>query len=107
MNILYKAGAPHIHGVWIAFEDITGGGCYSALGKNPGFRGRSPFTMTELGAPPGWQLMSFANNCGGETESTIMHEMLHALGVKQGCRKSGKTYLTCPRTMVTIVTRGT
>ena len=85
-SLVSSTGAPHANGIWIAFEDVTGNGCYSALGKAPGFRGRSPFTITELGAPSGWQLMSYGtmaqSSCSGGDEGTLMHEMLHALGVK-------------------------
>lgn len=42
--------------------------------------------MTELGAPSGWQIMSYGtmavSSCSGLDEGTLMHEMLHALGVK-------------------------
>ena len=80
-------GAPHANGIIIAFQDLTGNGCYSALGKAPGFKGRSPLSsITDFGAPSGWQLMSYGtmdtSSCSGDDEGTLMHEMLHALGVK-------------------------
>ena len=34
------SSAPHTNGIIFAFEDITGFGCYSALGRAPGFIGR-------------------------------------------------------------------
>ena len=68
----FCSGAPHTNGIIIAWQDITGNGCYSALGRAPGFNGRSPFTITELGAPSGWQLMSYGDmatsSCSGLDE---------------------------------------
>lgn len=40
------SSAPYTNGIIFAFEDITGFGCYSALGRAPGFIGR--------GADAGW-----------------------------------------------------
>ena len=75
------------NGIFIAWQDFTGGGCYSALGKAPGFIGNSPANnIGELGGPPAWQLMSYGDmsgsSCRGDSHSTIMHEFMHAMGVK-------------------------
>ena len=47
--------APFINGIVIAFENLTGNGCYSALGRAPGFVGRAPNVgitqVTEFGVP--------------------------------------------------------
>ena len=82
----------YMHGIFIIFEDVSGTGCYSALGRSPGFIGSSGVeSISELGAPgwpgwPGWQVMAFGtmpvSSCNGLDEGTIMHEMLHALGVQ-------------------------
>ena len=41
----------------------------------------------ELGGPPAWQLMSYGDmagsSCRCDSQSTIMHEFMHAIGVKQ------------------------
>lgn len=54
--------APFENGILIAFEDLTGGGCYSSIGVAPGFIGRAPDSgfnaIIDFGAPSGWQLMS-------------------------------------------------
>ena len=33
------------------------------------------------GLPETWQVISMKANCGGDTEATVHHEMLHAIGV--------------------------
>ena len=54
--------APFTNGIVFAFEDMTGAGCYSALGKAPGFIGRSADDgnddITDFGVPSTWQLIS-------------------------------------------------
>ena len=82
------ANAPFVNGIVFAFEDITGNGCYSSLGKAPGFIGRAAddgFTdITAFGVPAGWQLLSLGamdnSNCDGTDKATIKHELLHAMG---------------------------
>ena len=31
----------YINGIWIVYEDVSGTGCYSALGKSPGYIGKA------------------------------------------------------------------
>ena len=38
------------------------------------------FQVLELGAPSTWQLLSLDSDCEGESETTIIHEMIHAWG---------------------------
>ena len=54
-------------------------------GLNTFFSGhRTLFTalylVLELGAPSTWQLLSLDSECEGESETTIIHEMVHAWG---------------------------
>ena len=65
-------------------ETHTTGGCWSALGQVDGFygEGRSLISsLKETGAPETWQVIGMeAKGCGGHTEYTVHHEVLHALG---------------------------
>ena len=87
-NQVSSTSAPFTNGIVIAFEDITGFGCYSALGKAPGFSGRAGSAgfnaITDFGVPSGWQLLSLggmsASSCDGQSMGTIKHEFLHAMG---------------------------
>ena len=38
------------------------------------------FSVLALGAPSTWQLLSLDSECEGESETTIVHEMIHAWG---------------------------
>lgn len=69
----------HTHGIMFAWETLTGGGCWSALGNAPGYTGGLG-DIEDLGAKPEWQIISLAASCGGLTKSTIQHEVMHALG---------------------------
>ena len=69
-----------IIGVLITWGNITGGGCWSTTGVAEGFSGFSTKEVFELGAPPTWQLLSLADECSGNRESTIVHEIIHAWG---------------------------
>ena len=64
--------------VW---ENYTGGGCWSGLGQISGYSAGVFSSMTQTGAPAGWQVIAMAENCGGGTAATVHHEVLHALGV--------------------------
>ena len=70
-------------GIMFIWETHTNGGCWSALGQVDGFTGESFITSihNDTGAPETWQVIALAAVCGGETEATIHHEVLHALGV--------------------------
>ena len=79
----------YTNGIWMIFEDVSGTPkhCYSAMGKAPGFIGSANSevsSITELGAPAGWQVMAFGtvaiSQCDSFNELAIQHEMLHALG---------------------------
>ena len=70
--------AAYENGVIFVFENITGWGCYSALGKEPGFIGMAqhPFnSITDFGVPAGWQLVSMGtldkSMCDGTDPVTI------------------------------------
>ena len=67
--------------VFVYEEELTEVGCYSSVGRNPGFVWGTIFSsITETGAPSGWQIVALADNCDGLTESTVHHEFMHALG---------------------------
>ena len=69
------------HGIVFIDGDSDGyGGCWSALGLAPGFRGSATKKVEEFGAPPTWQVISLAEGCGGNTRNTVQHEVQHALG---------------------------
>ena len=38
------------------------------------------YLVLALGAPSTWQLLSLDSECEGESETTIVHEMIHAWG---------------------------
>ena len=60
-------------------EDVTGGGCFSALGRAPGFLSSDTqstsgvSSIDELGAPAGWQEISLGDGCEGP--GVVMHEV--------------------------------
>ena len=70
-------------GIMFIWETHTNGGCWSALGQFDGFIGSSSITsiQNDTGAPDTWQVIAMAADCGGATEATVHHEVLHALGV--------------------------
>ena len=68
-------------GLMFVWENWTGGGCWSGLGRISGYSNGVFTSMTETGSPPGWQVIAMAENCGGGTAPTVHHEVLHALGV--------------------------
>ena len=71
-------------GIMFLWETHTTGGCWSALGQVDGFTGGDDSvisSLSETGAPKTWQVIAMATDCGGGTESTVHHEVLHALGV--------------------------
>ena len=74
------------NGVIFAFENITGWGCYSALGKDPGFIGMAqhPFySITDFGAPAGWQILSMGtldmSMCDGTDPVTIQEQKVQKI----------------------------
>ena len=71
-------------GIMFVWQTHTDGGCWSALGQVDGFTGSSLITSlnNDTGAPDTWQVIAMANDtCRGNSESTVHHEVLHALGV--------------------------
>ena len=70
-------------GIIFVWETHTNGGCWSTLGQRDGFTGSSLITSiyNDTGAPDTWQVIAMAADCGGGTEGTVHHEVLHALGV--------------------------
>lgn len=71
-------------GIMFLWETHTTGGCWSALGQVDGFTGDENSlisSLSETGAPKTWQVIAMAKSCGGSTEATVHHEVLHALGV--------------------------
>ena len=81
----------YINGILIVEPDDSAAGCFSALGKSPGFVGLSGVhSISELGAPSGWQVLA----CDGLDEGYFQHEMLHALGVEhEHSRQDRDNYL--------------
>lgn len=66
------------HGIVFA---LTNSGCFSALGVAPGFTGGFKSSITQLGVPRSWQLVSVAEDCfDGLEETAIIHLLLHVLG---------------------------
>ena len=83
--------ASYTNGILFIFEDVSGTpkSCYSALGKSPGYVGKTgASSIVDLGAPAGWQVIALGtlpiSGCDGSSEQAIHHEMLHALGFLQG-----------------------
>lgn len=69
------------HGLMFA-HNANNGGCWSALGQVSGYTGSTSWSRIEdSGAPPNWQPIGMSSNCGGDSPATVMHEVLHALGV--------------------------
>ena len=68
-------------GIMFVWENYTGGGCWSGLGQISGYSAGVFQSMTQTGAPAGWQVIAMAEDCGGGTAATVHHEVLHALGV--------------------------
>ena len=71
-------------GIMFLWETHTKGGCWSAMGQVDGFKADDQTlisSLSETGAPETWQVIGLAANCGGDTEFTVHHEVLHALGV--------------------------
>ena len=67
--------------VFIYQDELVDVGCYSMVGQYAGFIDGSIFSsITQTGAPSGWQMVALADNCDGLTESTVHHEVMHALG---------------------------
>ena len=88
-------GAPFTFGIVVAFEDVTGSGCYSAIGIAPGFIGRSPVnSITEFNVPSVWQVLSLGgitqSRCRGWQKSTIKHEFMHVMGVHHEHNRPGR-----------------
>ena len=91
----YKFGLLFVHK-----SQTRRGGCWSALGRRPGFTG-SRGSITEYGAPDSWQLVQLEETCGGktyklffdkinyilfffplgDTKPVVQHQCLHALGL--------------------------
>jgi hypothetical protein len=70
------------NGIMFVWEDdLIDVGCWSIVGQISGYSSGTLFsTIEETGAPSGWQVVALASSCLGETESTIHHEVMHALG---------------------------
>ena len=64
-------------GVFLVWGNITGGECWSTTGIAPGFTGPQPkpgtsgLSITALGAPPTWQILSLAESCDGTSEGKL------------------------------------
>ena len=58
------------NGLMFIWESHHAGGCWSAVGRVPGFID-SEYTVfqsiLETGAPIGWQVVGFGQECGGDT----------------------------------------
>jgi len=67
--------------VFVYQDELVDVGCYSIVGQYYGFSDGSIFSsIVDTGAPPDWQMVALADNCDGLSESTIHHEVMHALG---------------------------
>ena len=71
------------HGILFGWEMPTQSGCWSWVGLLPGagFVWNNPAPLTQNGAPATWQMIHLSASCGGNTEHTVHHEALHALGI--------------------------
>ena len=58
------------NGLMFIWESHHSGGCWSAVGRVPGFIGLeyTAFqSIRDTGAPSGWQVVGFGTECGGDT----------------------------------------
>merc|ERR1712123_557388 len=85
------------HGLMFA-NRANNGGCWSALGQVSGYTGSTRWSRIEQsGAPSGWQPIGMSSDCGGDSAATVMHEVLHALGVgHEHNRPDRDNYLKAP-----------
>ena len=69
------AGEVYENGIFFIWDDVHSGGCWSALGRAPGFSNVAGKSMQDIGAPELWQSLGLADaGCGGMTTATIEHE---------------------------------
>ena len=66
----------HTNGILFVPGSLTGGGCWSAVGLAPNFGGRNGESVTDFGAPSGWQIISIdSRSCIGPShERSVQHE---------------------------------
>ena len=70
--------------VFVYQDELVDVGCYSIVGQYYGFIEGSIFSsIVDTGAPPAWQMIALADDCDGFSQSTVHHEVMHALGFKQ------------------------
>ena len=58
------------NGLMFIWESHHSGGCWSAVGRVPGFvdpEYTAFQSILETGAPSGWQVIGFGTECGGDT----------------------------------------
>ena len=88
---------PWLNGLFFILSDVSGGGCWSVVGRYGDkfsefkfctliiFRA-SGYTaglgnMADFGGPSQWQFLALdEERCLGENSATTIHELLHALG---------------------------
>ena len=76
-------------------DEYGDGQCWSALGMTPGFQGSLTKTVTQLGAPAGWQAISLSKTCQPITVGIIHHEVGHVLGkIHEFTRPDRDDYIT-------------
>ena len=70
------------NGLMFVWESHHAGGCWSAVGRVPGFID-SEYTsfqsILETGAPSGWQVVGFGTDCGGDTGMSITCTFVYSL----------------------------
>merc|ERR1712048_41639 len=78
-DLLDATRNPWKNGIFFVWGSIGWSSCWSYVGLAPGYSG-SWITMADHGAPDSWQFIALDKSCHGSRQSTVEHEVLHALG---------------------------
>ena len=78
-DLLNSVRNPWRNGILFVWPDISGGGCWSSVGKTDGNTGNNG-PITKHGTPEHWQFLALDPSCTGASQRSVEHEMLHALG---------------------------
>ena len=71
---------PWRNGILFIWSDVSGGGCHSAVGRADG-ETFDENKIEDYGAPTNWQVLALDDTCGGSSQATVEHEVLHAMGM--------------------------
>ena len=58
----------------------TDAGCFSSIGRAPGYTGSNDLSILKLGAKSGWQIIVLSASLNCHTTRVVQHETMHALG---------------------------